>query len=223
MYYAIFVFGFFLLLLIRDAQRVTYPLLFLWMILLWSDLWKYRKKNTINIMLLGFMVFFVIETPIGNQKHRKEDEKLSIELIALMKKYDYLYEPGISFPLTMNAKMFRAMLQNRLFDEKNWISNYIMPAGWMSRHPYFYTSHNISNHGVQRKYKNYHDFLLAEESAFIGSKTTNEEMNEMICERYDKLFGINDHCKHRLVTLDESKHFKIVKVICQNGKGLNSL
>ncbi len=206
--YLLFVIGFFTLFFIRDVDRVTYPLIFLWMALLTKDFLAFKSYRELKILYAGAIVAFLIDLPLYNREHRAPDWKYRDELVSLMEKHDLRYEPALGFPMTVSGEMVAAMSQNRLFAEKTWISNYVIPAGWMSRHPYYYRSHNISGYGIKRAYDDYHDYLLHGKAAFIGSKTANPKMTKSVLAMYDKIFG----CCHRVVTVDESDHFRIVRV-----------
>ena len=209
--YVVYIIGFFTLLFIRDVNRVTYPLIFLWMIFLVNDLLKLGKTKEIYAMFFAATVALIIDLPIYNRMHQPKALEHEHELVELMKKHDYMYEPGLGFPVKVNSAFVDALSQNRMFDEENWISNYILPAGWMSRHPFFYRSHNIGK-GSGGKYAAYYDYLISAESAFVGSKDMDEEMNAKILDMYDKLYGENGRCHHEVVLVDESKNFSLVKV-----------
>ncbi|BBG65173.1 hypothetical protein NNO_0470 [Hydrogenimonas sp.] len=216
--YAVYIVGFFTLFFIRDVNRVTYPLIFLWIIFLVTDLWKLKKRREICGVFFTASLLLALDLPIYNQQHKKQKLGYEKELVSLMKKHDLMYEPGLGFPLRINSFFVDAVSQNRLFDENHWISNYILPAGWMCRHPYFYRSHNIT-WDKKRKYSSYYDFLIGEESAFIGSKERDEVKNARILGMYDRLYGKNGECVHKIKIIDESQHFSVVKVerVCSSG------
>ena len=204
----LFVAGFFTLFFIRDVDRVTYPLIFLWMALLTMEFLNNRRYSELKILYAGAIFALLVDLPIYNREHRASDWKYRNELVSLMQKHDLHYEPALGFPMAVSGEMVAAMSQNRLFDEKEWISNYIIPAGWMSRHPYYYRSHDISGYGVERRYDDFHDYLLHGKAAFVGSKTMNPKMTEMVLGMYDEIYG----CCHRVVTVDFSEHFLVVRV-----------
>lgn len=210
--YIVYILGFFTLLFIRDVNRVTYPLIFLWIIFLVDELMKLGKTKEITIMFFAASVALIIDLPIYNRMHQPEALEHGREILELMQKHEYMYEPGLGFPVKVNSAFVDAMSQNRLFDEKTWISNYILPAGWMSRHPYFYKSHQIGK-GSGDIYATYYNYLISTKTAFIGSKEIDEKMNEKILGMYDKLYGEKNQCHHKIVRIDESKNFAVVKVV----------
>ncbi|WP_353663214.1 hypothetical protein [Hydrogenimonas sp. SS33] len=215
----VFVTGFFILIYVRDAPRVTFPLLFLWLIMLMRHMESRLKEKHLKLILGAVFVTLLIDLPLHGE-HRKEDLMLRDEAVQLMKKHpEYIrYEPAITFPRAYNGYIGTAMTQNRLFDEKEWIANYILPAGWISRHPYFYASHHISTKNKKRKFKNYYEFLTDRNTAFIGSKEINDEFNTEILKMMDRLHPKGRNCRHVVKIIDESEHFSIVRVLPECGK-----
>ena len=208
----LYVAGFFTLFFIRDVNRVTYPLVFLWMILLMDELLRQKKRRKeVFAMIAAATVAMIIDLPIYNRMHSPTAMEHKRELLELMKRHDYMYEPGLGFPVNMNSALVDAMSQNRLFEEKDWISGYILPAGWMSRHPFFYKSHHIGKAPGDRYYT-YYDYLISGESAFVGSKNRNEKMNRKVLGIYDRIHGEKGRCRHRIVRIDQSENFSLVQI-----------
>jgi|GEM_PF-3495680 len=209
-----FVVGFFTLLFIRDVERVTYPMIFLWFTLLAVEFLKYEGKRYLRNMTLASILMLLIDLPLYGKAHVPEYWDLRNELVGLIeKRKDSTYEPSLGFPSKVEGNFATALDQNRLFFEKEWISNYIVPAGWMSRHPFFYETHDISFEGVQRTYSSYYDYLMGPKALFVGSKGVNGKINERILRMYDRVHPLDKNCRHAVVKIDESKHFALFKVV----------
>ncbi len=123
------------------------------------------------------------------------------------------YEPALGFPRSFQDTII-VLKQNRLFYESQWIQDgSMLLAGWASRHPYFYKSHDISFKGEKRKYKTFYEFLMDENTGFIGSKISDPITNSSILKMYDKKYPLERDCHHVIKTLDESEHFSITQII----------
>ena len=42
------------------------------------------------------------------------------------------------------------------------------PAGWLSRHPFFYEYYDISSSTKERRFKSFYDFMISEDTYFFG-------------------------------------------------------
>ncbi len=221
MLYTFFILGIFLLLVLRDVDRTTVPLLFLWFVILTLEfLEKNQGRFFIFVYLLLSIYYFY---PDFNKDTLIKTQKLRLEANALIVKSGISCEPSINFPTSWRG--IDEIFENyQLFNESNWI-NYtngtFLPFAWRSRHRYFYKTHNISSSEVHRKYKNYHEFLLDEKTGFIGGKTIlNSNLSKAILTSYDIILLNNDRnstCHHKAVIVAESEHFSIsqIKIICK--------
>jgi len=118
----------------------------------------------------------------------------------------------------MDGTMMEAMDQNRLFEEELWIGSWIVPAGWMSRHPHFYEVHGIDSDGIRRNFRDYRSFMLSPGTLFVGSHQRNEKMNDTILRLYDRRYlAGRPGCRHRIEKVDATEHFELarVSVICE--------
>ena len=81
------------------------------------------------------------------------------------------------------------------------------------RHSYFYRTHDISFKEERRKYKTFYEFLIDENTGFIGSKIGNPAMSSAILKMYDEKYVHEENCHHEIKVLDESEHFSITQII----------
>jgi len=216
MLYSIFAGGFFLLLLIRNVDRVTMPLVYIWFISVFILFLASRSISTKTRSLFAtlFLLGVIFDFYLGFRVHTQDKVVLRDEMYSLMRKHqNFLFDPSLGFPQKIDMSFVDAVQQNKLFDEKNWITEYILPAGWMSRHPLFYKVHNISHNDWNGKYDSYYEFLISDNSAFIGSKNIDKKRVDKFLSFYDKKFCSDKKCKHDILVIDQSKNFAIVKVI----------
>jgi hypothetical protein len=82
----------------------------------------------------------------------------------------------------------------------------------MGRHKYFYETHNITSKYKTRKYRNYYEFLINDNTGFIGGKEISE--NKIILNAYDNAFLNNrPGCRHAIQIYKESEHFAISQIV----------
>lgn len=207
--YMAFAGGLFMLLILRNVDRVIVPMYLMWLVLLWYDFLNKKEKKVIMSIAVFFSVALVFKI-FGIVQKNSIKSLYNSELRTLLVK-PYRYEVAIGFPQRVTQQLIYALSANRLFDEKNWISNFILPAGWMARHPYFYESHDITAYGVKRNFPDYYQFALHENTVFIGSEKINFYLTGIVLKRYNKLFGKNGKCLHKVQYIDSSKNFSLVK------------
>ncbi len=214
--YTLFLIAVMTLIIVRDTERVTYPLIFLWSILIFMKLAFINDLKLLKKSLIITSFILLVELPIGKIYKYNQNAELKDEAVELMAKYpDMKYASALGFPRSF-GKLSIVLREAHLFDEKNWLSfekNGILLAGWPSRHPYFYKTHNISFNNVKRKFDNFYQFMIDEHSAFIGTKDVDEEFNKKILNLYDLKYGTNGINYHRIKVLDESKNFSLTKII----------
>ena len=200
------------LIIARDMERVAYPITVMWAFLIFLKFYEMDKKEFLTKFLyLSFIILFA-ESSLNRLYRHSTKEELKKEAVTLMAKHPlYYYELSLGFPRSFGL-LSMIIIQNHLFDEKNWLSlekNKILLSGWISRHPFFYKSHDISFKNEKRKYKNYYEYLIDDHTAFIGTKEINGNLNRKMLSLYDKKYD----GYHTIKVLDESKHFTLTQVI----------
>lgn len=217
--YILFAIGLLTLLLIRDLDRVTFPLIILWSILLFIKLLKDQEYTILKGFLSIAALILIVELPRDRVLKSQDNDKLKDEFVYLMNKYPMKYEPALGFPRSFGRESGIALKQNRLFDEDQWISynnpSGLLPSGWIVRNSYFYRTRDISFKGEKRKHKTFYEFLIDENTGFIGSKTSDSSMNNTILRMYDKQYISQKNCHHEIKVLDESKHFSITQIFIE--------
>ena len=196
--YVIFILGFFILIILRDHDRVTYPLItILWSIMIFLKLQEKQKSILSKVFLLIAIPMMIEALPLNRVFDNNENEKFKTEFTQLANKYDMRYEVSTDFPRAW-IDVGIVFKQSHIFDEKHWIHcsrDKIMLSSWVARHPYFYKFHNISFEKYKRKYNNYYEFLLDENTAFIGSIKADRKVNDVILRMYDKKYHPNGSCQ----------------------------
>ena len=173
-----FFLGLIVLLMVKDVERVTLPVLLMWWALIGTDLWYMLRSRFqwiaygLLVFVLGWVNYYIIETlPLERITHYQQKEALAHEMKSLIEKNHMELEITSGFPSSWN-RLIEALMQNHLFDEKQWISysKDLFLSGWLTRVPLLYKQHHISFGGVKRKYAHYHDWLIQPHSGIIGSK-----------------------------------------------------
>ena len=212
-----FILGIFALMIIRDVDRVTMPLLMLWAYLLFESLKSYKKINIVFIFIFTSLFFYYISDQLG-YRYFKEISSAQKEARQLIKSSGKVCEVSINYPTNSNAELSTIFLYNYLFHEDLWLKineKEILPTGWLSRHPFFYKTHHMSDASIKREYDTYYDYLMAEHTGFIGGKmlVNYEGFNMYLLGTYDKLY-LKDkpHCKHKAFIVAESEHFTISQI-----------
>lgn len=214
--YLIFPMGLFTLLIIRDVDRVTFPLVLLWSMLIVLKLFKDQKITLLKSFLLIAALVLLVELPVSRIIHYQDRENLKKEFLDLTNKYSMKYEIPYSFPRDYDSNLGKVLNQNHFFNEGQWVSvanDKLLLPSWIIRHPYFYKSYDISTKDEKRKYKTYYEFLMNENTGFIGSKRSDSLINTTILKMYDKHYFVQKDCHHMIKTVDESEHFSITKII----------
>ena len=213
--YVFFAISFFILLVVRDMNRVSYPLTILWGTLLFLKLLKDQKITLLKGSIIIAVFLLILDLPRLRVYHYQENEKLKNEFIHLMNLYPIKYEPAVGFPRSWGI-IGRVFKQSHLFRESQWApfnEDGLLIAGWTVRHPHFYKSHDISFKGEARKYKSFYDFIIDENVGFIGSKESDSTLNNTILKMYDKKYAHQVNCYHAIKVLGESEHFSITQII----------
>jgi hypothetical protein len=219
-----FVFGVILLIITRDVDRVTVPLIVMWAYILMESLRQNRILNSIFIIIFTYLFYYYISGQLG-YRYYKENTQLQQEARQLIKSSGKVCEPSMSYPTGLTMEIINVFRANYLFHEDNWLKvddSEILPGGWLVRHPYFYEMHNLSDIKRKRKYKNYYEFLIDDNTGFFGSKhLVNTPNSQILLTTYDKLY-LKDQpdCKHRAFIIKESANFAIsqIRVDCNSSK-----
>lgn len=222
--YGTFFMGFALLMIVKDVERVTLPLMLLWWSTLASDFWYYKKKDydTLTKGMIGFIIvcgiYYIAETlPIDRMTQYTQKEALIQEFKGLLNKQHMALEITSGYPASWE-RLIEVIMQNHLFDEENWVDYHddLLLSGWLSRVPLVYEQHHISFNGVKRKYPHYHDWMLDKHTGIIGSKGESKHIVPFLRDRlmklYDKKFP-KSGCQHMPIVVDQTEHFVIHRII----------
>ncbi len=200
----------FTLIIARDMERVVYPLTILWTLMIFLKFMAKNEKEKLIKISYILITLLIADSYLNRIYNYNEKEKIKSEFFSLLKKHPYNYELSLGFPNEFGI-LSMTMIQNHLFEEEKWPYEKIFLDGWVSRHPIFYKTHNISFENYKGKYENYYQFMIDKSTAFIGSKNIDPAKKETILKIYDKKFGKG--CKHEIIKIDETKHFALTKII----------
>jgi hypothetical protein len=140
------------------------------------------------------------------------------EAHTLIAKSGKVCEVSINFPTASINTLNTLFKANYLFHEPDWMqlgNGEILPRGWLSRHPFFYQSHHISDAYTQRKFKDYHAYLIDENTAFFGSPylVPDRSFKLYLLKAYDKKYlKSRPECRHRTRLIAKSRHFGISQI-----------
>jgi len=211
------VLGVILLLITRDVERVTVPLIILWAYVVFESLKSHRIINTIFIFLFTYIFYYYASGQYG-YRYFKENTLLQKEAHQLIAKSNKICEASVNFPTGFTNEVNSVFKANYLFHENNWLqlnNKEILPTGWLSRNTFFYNTHNISDAHTKRKYNNYYEYLIDDKTAFFGSRLLipDESFKVHLLGAYDNLY-LKDrpNCKHKTFIVEESKHFAISQI-----------
>ncbi len=212
----LFAMGVILLIITRDVDRVTVPLMMMWAYILSESLKSNRIVNTIFLFLFTYLFYYYSSAQLG-YRYFAENTLLKKEARQLISQSNKMCEPSMSYPTGLTNDVINVFRANYLFHEDNWLklgSKEILPAGWLSRHELFYSAHNLSDVNTKRKYDKYYDFLIADETAFFGSKMLIKGGNsQILLETYDKLhLKDRPNCRHKAFIVTESERFAISQI-----------
>jgi len=217
--------GVVLLLITRDVERVTVPLIILWAYVLFDSLKSYRMINTIFLLTFTYIFYYYLSGQLS-YRYFKENTALQKEARQLIKKSNKVCEATYNYPTAFSNEVNTVFLANYLFYENDWLQlndKEILPTGWLVRHDFFYKAHKISDTYTKRKYQNYYEYLIADNTAFFGSKllVKDKGFQVFLLDAYDSLY-LKDrpNCKHKTFIIEESTHFAIsqIRVECPTTK-----
>jgi len=219
----LFILGTILLLITRDVERVTVPLMMMWAYIVFESTKPYRILNIFFVSLFTYIFYSYISGQLG-YRYFNEMTALKKEAHQLIKKSGKICEGSINYPTGFSGEVNAVFKANYLFYENNWLQlndKEILPTGWLSRNQFFYETHNLSDGQTKRKYGTYHDYLIDDKTAFFGSKLLikDKPFQVFLLDTYDRLYLKNKpNCKHKTFIIDESEHFSIsqIKVDCSS-------
>ena len=209
--------GVLLLLITRDVERVTVPLIMLWCYVLFESFKSNRMLSAIFLAIFT-SIFYYYSSGQLTYRYFKENTELQKEARNLIAKSAKRCEGSVNFPTGYTNEINRVFKANYLFHENNWLQlndKEILPTGWLSRNRFFYETHNISDAQNKRKYDNYHAYLIDDTTAFFGSKLLipDESFKKYLLGAYDKKYlADRPNCKHKTFIVDSSKHFAISQI-----------
>ena len=220
-YLLLFGIGFAMLLLVKDVDRVTFPLLLLWWMVLILILLRKREGKLLTLSMPILLLFVALQTPWHLLAEYEKNESLVKEFKTLLAKNPMQLEITSGFASSWEL-LTTVLKQNHLLDEKNWVdyNDDLLLSGWFTMHPLCLKQHNISFGGVQRKYSRYYEWLLDSETGFIGSKGETKHIRPFLANNLLRMYDeklAEPGCHHEVRKVDESEHFiihQIVKV-CQ--------
>ena len=221
----LFIVGTILLIITRDVERVTVPLIMIWAYIVFENTKSYRILNITFVSLFTYIFYIYIFGQLG-YKYFNEKTALLNEAHQLIHKSGKVCEASIIYPTLLSGEIDAVFKANYLFHENKWLqlgNKEILPGGWLSRNQFFYIAHNLSDTQIKRKYTTYHDYLIDNKTAFFGSRQLNQNKSFqfILLDSYDKLY-LNDkpNCKHKTFIIEESKHFSIsqIQIDCNSSK-----
>ena len=217
----IFIIGIIFLIVMRDVDRVTIPLFIMWAFMLTESIKKQKTFNTLFLSLFLLSFFYYSSASIG-YRYFKKNTALKHEARNLIEKSGIACEFSMNFPTKLTAELISLVQVNYLFHENDWLKineNGILPNNWLSRHPFFYETHQISHDGMKRKFDNYHEFLLNEHTGFIGSRLLQDSKAlPYLLHQYDKQYLSNQpNCRHAIALVAVSEHFSISQIRIECG------
>ena len=220
-YFLLFGIGFVLLLLVKDVERVTFPLLLLWWMIVILEFIRNGRNKLLNISIPIVILFVLSQTPWFKLIDYQQNEALVKEFKAILKKNKMQLEISSGFTASWDY-LTTVLKQNHLMDEKNWVdyNNDLLLSGWFTQHPLCLKQHNISFEGVKRKYDRYYDWLLAPDTGIIGAKGETKHIRPFLANNLLRMYDeklAEPGCRHEVKTVDESEHFIIHQIIkvCQ--------
>lgn len=216
-YLILFMLAFFALLLVRDAQRTTFPIIMLWSMILFLEYLKRNKMILLNTLLLSLFIYIMIETPWKKVTNYHQNEQLVREFKDLVNRNNMKLEIPSGFTSSYEL-VVTVLKQNHLLQEKNWVdyNHYLLLSGWFTMHPLCLKQHDISFKKVKRKYNTYYEYLLDDKTGIIGSKGTthiNPFLANNLLRMYDEKFTQGTNCLHKVKVVDQSNHFIINQIV----------
>jgi hypothetical protein len=222
--YLLFGVGVVTLLLVKDVERVSLPLFLLWLMMLFVDVW-HRYQRGRGVVLGGVMLGIVMASivllfdrlPLAKIDQYEQKEALHQELKGLIKRNQMNLEITSGYPSSW-GKLIEALMQNHLFEESHWVGydRELLLSGWLTNAPLPYQQHEISFGGVERKYPNFHAWLMDEKSGIVGSKGEGHHIQPFLARNlmrlYDEKFP-KKGCNHAPIVVDESQHFIIHRIV----------
>jgi len=228
-WYLLFAMGVIILLVLKDVERVTLPILLLWSLMLFVDIWyaniakfKWIREGLMLVLLLVIASILWVKLPLNKIYEYEEKEALLYELKDIIQRNSMQLEITSGFASSWTI-LIDTLMENHLFDEENWVGydRELLLSGWFTKSPLPYKQHKISFDGIKRRYNNFHDWMLVSNHGFIGSKGESSHISVFLAlnlmRMYDETFP-KDGCNHMPIIVDQSQHFIIHRIIqrCSN-------
>ncbi len=223
--YALFGIGLIVLLIVKDVERVTFPVLIMWWVLLATDLWRIRgnvwlRRSAVGavVLIVAWLCYFTYRTlPLDRITHFAQREALHKEFKDIIARNHMQLEITSGYPASWGL-LVEALMENHLFDEANWADFYhdLLLSGWFTQSPICYRQHQISADGVKRKYATYYDWLMDPNTGIIGSKGERRHVHPFLATKLMALYDKKHPKKgfrHIPEVVDESKHFIIHRIV----------
>jgi len=216
------VIGVALLLITRDVERVTVPLIILWAYVIIESLKSHRIIVSIFLFLFTYLFYYYASSQFG-YRYFKENMTLQKEARQLINKSNKFCEISVMYPTSFTKEVNTVFEANYLYHENSWLQmndKEILPGGWLSRHKFFYLTHHLSDAYTKRTYHTYYEYLIDDKTAFFGSKKIVKSKNyDILLQAYDKRYlKERPECKHKTFIVKKSKHFAIsqIRVDCNS-------
>ncbi len=217
-YYILFVMGFFALLLVKDTQRTTFPLMLMWSLLLFFELLEKRKDLAMKGLLFIVLLFVTVKVPWTKVTQYEKNEQLVTEFKDLVNRNNMKLEISSGFTANWDLTI-KVLMQGHLFYEKNWVDyrRHLLLSGWFTMHPLCLEQHDITFKNIKRKYNTYYEYLLDKKTGIIGDLKGKAHIRPFLANNllrmYDEKFVKEPGCKHKIHIVDHSEHFVISQIV----------
>jgi len=217
-YFILFVISFFTLLLVKDTQRTTFPLMLMWSLLLFFELLEKRENLKMKGLLFVVLLLTVVEIPWSKVTQYEKNEQLVTEFKDLVNRNNMKLEISSGFTATWDLTI-KVLMQGHLFYEKNWVDyrRYLLLSGWFTMHPLCLKQHDITFKNIKRKYNTYYEYLLNKKTGIIGDLKGEAHIRPFLANNllrmYDEKFVKGSGCHHKIKIVDQSEHFAIRQIV----------
>ena len=228
-YYILFALGFLSLILVKDTQRTTFPLMLMWSLLFFFELLEKRKNLEMKGLLFVLLLFVTVEIPWTKVTQYQKNERLVSEFKDLINRNNMELEISSGFTASWDLTI-KVLMQGHLLYEKDWVDyrRYLLLSGWFTMHPLCLKQHDITFKNTKRKYNTYYEYLLDKKTGIIGDLKGKAHINPFLANNllrmYDEKFVKEPGCNHKVRIVDHTEYFairQIVKVCDENASGHN--
>lgn len=218
-YYILFAIGFLTLIIVKDVQRTTFPLMLMWSTILFLGFLEKRKDFMMKGLLFVLLFFISIDIPWTKVTDYHKNEQLVAEFKELINRNNMQLEMPAGFMASWDFSA-NVLKQGHLLMEKDWVdyNRYLLLSGWFTMHPFFFEQHNISFKNVKRKYNSYYEYLLDSNTGIIGDLEGKKHIRPFLANNllrlYDEKFiKKGSGCYHKVKIVDQSEHFAIRQIV----------